>query len=91
MNKAGETTASGAKFNPNHLTAASRTLPFGTQAKVTNTETGKSTKVTITDRGPYVDGRIIDVTPKAAEGLGIRSSGVAKVTVQPLAGAEAGR
>jgi rare lipoprotein A len=81
---AGEKTVSGERLDPNRLTAASPTLPLGAKAKVTNEETGQSTKVTITDRGPGVPGRIIDVTPKAAEHLGIRSKGVADVTVQPV-------
>ena len=81
---AGETTASGAPFDPGKLTAASRTLPLGTKAKVTNQETGKSVNVTVTDRGPYAKGRILDVSPKAADHLGMKQSGVAPVKVQPL-------
>jgi rare lipoprotein A len=81
---AGEVTASGEKLDPAKLTAASRTLPLGTKAKVTNLETGRSVTVTVNDRGPYVDGRIIDVTPKAAKHLGMTEDGVAPVKVQPV-------
>src|ERR1700742_1154809 len=58
-------TASGVPLDPNQKTAASKTLPIGTKAEVTNTENGKKTEVVVTDRGPYVKDRIIDVTPKA--------------------------
>jgi rare lipoprotein A len=81
----GRTTASGEKFDSDKLTAASPSLPLGTKAKVTNKETGKSVNVTINDRGPYVEDRIIDVTTKAAEHLGMKEDGVAPVKVQPLA------
>ena len=72
-------TASGQKLNPEALTAAHRTLPFGTKVKVTNKHNGHSVVVTINDRGPFVRGRIIDVTPAAARVLGF--SGLAQVTV----------
>lgn len=81
---AGDTTASGEKLDPRKLTAASRTLPLGAKAKVTNTDTGKSVTVTINDRGPYAAGRVIDVTEKAAEHLGMTEDGVAPVKVRPL-------
>lgn len=81
---AGKPTASGDPLVLNRMTAASPTLPLGTKAKVTNTESGKSTHVTITDRGPYAKGRIIDVTPKAAERLGMKHKGVAPVVVKPV-------
>jgi rare lipoprotein A len=82
---AGEKTASGAPFDPNKLTAASKTLPLGSRAKVTNKETGRSVNVTVNDRGPYAKGRILDVSPRAARNLGItRKDGVAPVKVQPL-------
>lgn len=81
---AGRTTASGTKLAPNHMTAASPTLPLGTKAKVTNAKTGKSVEVTVTDRGPYAKHRILDVTPKAARKLGMKHHGVARVKVQPL-------
>jgi len=75
----GTRTASGVKLNDNALTAAHRTLPFGTKVHVTNTKNGQSVTVTITDRGPFVAGRVIDVTPAAARGLGF--SGLAPVTL----------
>jgi rare lipoprotein A len=81
---AGKETASGTRFAPNRMTAASRTLPLGTRAKVTNTETGKSVHVTVTDRGPFAKGRILDVSPKAAHRLGMTKAGVSTVKVQPV-------
>jgi rare lipoprotein A len=72
-------TASGEKFNPNDLTAAHRTLPFGTRLRVTNVATGKSVTVRVNDRGPFIPGRVVDVSYSAAESLGIVERGVAKV------------
>jgi rare lipoprotein A len=72
-------TASGEKFNPRELTAAHRTLPFGTRVRVTNIATGQSVTVRVNDRGPFVPGRIVDVSHSAAESLGIVERGVAKV------------
>jgi catechol 2,3-dioxygenase-like lactoylglutathione lyase family enzyme len=89
--EAGKTTASGAPFAPDRLTAASRTLPLGTKAKVTNRANGKSTDVTVTDRGPYVKKRILDVSPKAAAKLGLKKHGVAPVKVEPLSEPPAAR
>ena len=66
-------------MNPHALTAAHRTFPFGTKVKVTNNHNGRSVVVTINDRGPFVRGRVIDVTPAAARVLGF--SGLAQVTV----------
>jgi rare lipoprotein A len=80
---AGKKTASGKPMKPGHMTAASPTLPLGTKAKVTNRENGRSAHVTVTDRGPYAKGRIIDVSPKAAEQLDMKDDGVAPVKVQP--------
>lgn len=82
--EAGRKTASGKPLVPSHMTAASPTLPLGTKAKVVNQDTGKSVQVTITDRGPYAKGRVLDVTPKAAETLGMTEDGVAPVTVKPI-------
>ena len=83
---AGKKTASGSRFKPNALTAASRKLPLNSKAKVTNRETGQSTNVTITDRGPYKKGRVIDLSPKAAKQIGVtKQQGVAPVVVKPLA------
>jgi rare lipoprotein A len=73
-------TASGEKFDAHEFTAAHRTLPFGTRVRVTNHDNGRSVVVTINDRGPFVHGRIIDVTPAAAHALGM--SGLASVTVE---------
>ncbi|CAN7324809.1 septal ring lytic transglycosylase RlpA family protein [Phenylobacterium sp. LjRoot225] len=81
---AGKTTASGEPHDPNALTAASRSLPLGATAKVTNAESGQSVTVEVNDRGPYAKNRILDVSPKAAEHLGFKDEGVAKVAVQPL-------
>lgn len=83
---AGRKMADGKIMDPRHDNAASRTLPLGTTAKVTNLETGKSAVVTIQDRGPYVDGRIVDLSPATAQKIGIsRREGVAKVEVAPIA------
>jgi rare lipoprotein A len=78
----GGRTASGERSQPGGLTAAHRSLPFGTQVKVTNKRNGKSVVVRINDRGPFIRGRIIDVTPAAARSLGF--SGLAPVTVEVM-------
>lgn len=78
----GTKTASGARYNPDGLSAAHRTLPFGTKLKVTNTRNGKSVHVVVNDRGPFVGKRVIDVSRGAARQLGMISSGTAKVSVQ---------
>ena len=77
--ESGSATSSGQKLNAGALTAAHRTLPFGTKVKVTNKRNGRSVVVTINDRDPFVRGRIIDVTPEAARVLGF--SGIAQVTL----------
>jgi|SRR5262249_54962879 len=77
--KAGRT-ASGERVHPTGMTAAHRSLPFGTRVKVTNRRNGKSVVVRINDRGPFVRGRIIDITPAAARSLGF--SGLAPVTIE---------
>ena len=77
--------ADGTRMNPHGDNAASRTLPLGTTAKVTNLATGKSAVVSIQDRGPYVKGRIVDLSPATARTIGItRKHGIAKVTVAPI-------
>lgn len=81
---AGKKMASGKPMNPRSNVAASKTLPLGTKAKVTNLKTGKSAEVVIEDRGPYVEGRIIDVSPKTAEKLDLKKDGTAPVEVKPL-------
>ncbi len=78
----GRKTASGVPFDQNKLTAASRELPLGIKATVTHQETGKSVEVIVNDRGPYVDGRVIDLSKKAAKDLGIIDDGVAPVRVE---------
>jgi rare lipoprotein A len=75
----GRRTASGERFDPHDLTAAHRTLPFGTRVRVTDLATGRSVTVRVNDRGPYVRGRSIDVSSSAAKMLGITRQGVAKV------------
>ena len=72
-------TANGEKFNPNELTAAHPTLPFGSRLRVTNLATGRSVVVRVNDRGPFVAGRVVDVSYSAAETLGIVHRGIAKV------------
>lgn len=76
--------ASGGWFNPNAMTAAHKTLPFGTKVRVTNRNNGRSVVVTINDRGPYVKGRIIDLSRAAAQQVGMTGSGVAPVSVTVL-------
>ncbi len=73
----GSKTASGQRANPAGLTAAHRTLPFGTKVRVTNKRNGKSVTVRINDRGPFIRGRVIDLTPAGARALGF--SGLAPV------------
>jgi rare lipoprotein A len=75
----GGKTASGERANPRQLTAAHKSLPFGTMVKVTNKKNGRTVLVRINDRGPFVRGRVIDLTPAAASQLGF--SGLAPVTV----------
>jgi rare lipoprotein A len=75
--ESGHGTASGARLNPGALTAAHRSLPFGTKVRVTNSQNGRSVVVTINDRGPFVRGRVIDLTPAGAHALGF--SGLARV------------
>ncbi len=76
--------ASGGWFNPNAMTAAHKTLPFGTKVRVTNKNNGKSVVVTINDRGPYIAGRVIDLSKAAAGVVGMQGSGIAPVTVAVL-------
>ena len=88
---AGEKTASGEKAHPGGLTAAHRTLPFGTKVRVTNKRNGRSVTVRINDRGPYVHDRLIDLSRATARYLGFESKGLARVRVRyagpaPLSG-----
>ncbi|MBD9513447.1 septal ring lytic transglycosylase RlpA family protein [Pseudomonas sp. BGr12] len=80
----GKRTASGERFNQNALTAAHRTLPFGTRVRVTNLDNGRSVVVRINDRGPFGRGRIIDVSKAAAEQLNMLRSGTAPVRLEGL-------
>src|SRR4051794_34379410 len=75
----GSQTANGEKFDTHELTAAHRTLPFGTRLRVTNVATGRSVTVRVNDRGPFIPGRVVDVSYSAAESLGMVGDGVAKV------------
>jgi rare lipoprotein A len=81
---AGKKMADGTPMNPESNAAASRTLPLGTKARVTNLKNGRSAVVEIRDRGPYVAGRNIDVTPKTAKELDMVKDGVAPVEVVPI-------
>jgi rare lipoprotein A len=83
---AGKKMADGTLMQPHGNNAASKTLPLGTTAKVTNLETGQSAVVTIQDRGPYVKGRIVDLSPATAKQIGMdHEDGIAKVAVTPIA------
>lgn len=75
----GNKTASGERFNKHDLTAAHKTLRFGTKIKVTNPKNGKSVIVRINDRGPFVGNRVIDLSEKAAKVIGIKNQGVGKI------------
>ena len=78
--ESGSRTASGERLNPGALTAAHRSFPFGSHIRVTNRRNGRSVVVTVNDRGPFVRGRVVDVTPAAAHVLGF--SGLTQVTVE---------
>src|SRR4051812_28444797 len=78
----GKRTANGERFNTHALTAAHKSLPFGTEVRVTNEHTGRSVVVRINDRGPYAHGRVIDLSKAAAEAVGI--AGVGQVTLAAL-------
>ena len=80
----GKKTASGKRFNMHAMSAAHRSLPFGTQLKVTSKDTGKSVIVTINDRGPYAGGRILDLSQEAARQLGVIKQGVGVVTLEKI-------
>jgi rare lipoprotein A len=82
---AGKTMADGTPMDPESNNAASRSLPLGTEARVTNLENGKSARVEITDRGPYVKGRIIDLSSSTATQLDLKKEGTAPVAVAPIA------
>lgn len=79
--EAGDWTANGERWNPNGMTAAHRTLPFNTIVTVTRMDTGRSVTVRISDRGPFIAGRIIDLSQAAATALGMVRIGVAPVCI----------
>jgi rare lipoprotein A len=79
-NESGSRTASGARFNQNAMTAAHRSLPFGTKLRVTHG--GQSVIVTINDRGPFVRGRVLDLSTGAARAIGLTGAGVGRVTAE---------
>lgn len=81
---AGRLTANGERFDPSRLTAAHPTLPFGTRLRVTNVRNGRSVVVRVNDRGPYIHGRIIDLSRAAAEAVGLVHRGVGRVRVELL-------
>jgi rare lipoprotein A len=81
-NESGSKTASGQRFNQNALTAAHRTLPFGTKLRVTHG--GRSVVVTVNDRGPFVHGRVLDLSTAAAREVGLTGAGVGRVTAEVL-------
>ena len=82
----GRTTASGERFDMNDLTAAHKTLPFGTRVRVTNLDNGKSVTVRVNDRGPFVKGRVIDLSLAAAKKVDMVHAGLANVEVRRAGG-----
>ena len=80
----GRTTANGEIFDTNKMTAAHKTLPFGTMVKVTNLENGSTTIVRINDRGPFIPGRIIDLSRAAAKEISMTGKGIASVRIEVL-------
>ena len=84
----GKKTASGERYNMYEMTAASKTLPLGTYAKVTNLKNQRWVLVKINDRGPYVGNRVLDLSYSAAKALNLAKAGVDKVAIQPLTDSE---
>ena len=82
----GRPTASGERFDVGKLTAAHRTLPLATKVRVTNLENGRWVEVRVNDRGPYIRGRVLDLSTRAAELLGMRKEGLALVRIEVLPG-----
>ncbi len=78
----GQRVASGGRFNPNAMTAAHKTLPFGTKVRVTNKRNGQSVVVTINDRGPFIRGRVIDLSRGAAQVINMTGAGVVPVKLE---------
>jgi rare lipoprotein A len=87
----GPLTANGERYNPGGLTAAHKTLPFGTRVRVTSANTGRSVVVRINDRGPFAGGRAIDLSVGAARAIGLTSSGVGTVRMDVVGGGEGRR
>jgi rare lipoprotein A len=81
-NESGSKTASGQRFNQNAMTCAHRSLPFGTRLRVTHG--GRSVVVTVNDRGPFVRGRVLDLSTAAARAVGLTSAGVGRVTAEVI-------
>jgi len=81
----GRLTASGERFDEAKLTAAHRSLPLDIKARITNLENGRSIEVTVNDRGPYVEGRVIDLSTRAARALGMQKDGLALVRIEVVA------
>ena len=82
--EAGRKTASGQRMNAGAMTAAHRTLPFGTRVRVTNAHNGRSVDVTINDRGPFIAGRVIDLSRGAARVIGMTGQGIAHISMEVL-------
>jgi rare lipoprotein A len=82
--KHGQFVASGGRFNPSAMTAAHPTLPFGTRVRVTHLGSGRTVEVRINDRGPFIAGRILDLSKAAADIIGLTASGVARVSMMVL-------
>jgi rare lipoprotein A len=80
----GRRTASGERYSARQMTAAHRTAPFGARLRVTHVKSGRSVIVRVNDRGPFVRGRIVDISGAAAQQLGLKQSGVARVRVSRL-------
>src|SRR6187399_9465 len=80
----GSPTASGEKYKHGKLTAAHKSLPFGTKLRVTNIANNQTVEVVVNDRGPYVDGRVIDLSKSAAEKLGFINQGLAEVKIEVI-------
>jgi rare lipoprotein A (peptidoglycan hydrolase) len=85
---AGHKTANGERFDPNAMTAAHRTLPFGTWVEVRRSDTGRAVRVRINDRGPFARGRVLDLSRRAAQALDMLRAGVAPVELRRVAGPE---
>jgi rare lipoprotein A len=80
----GKPTASGAPFDMHKLTAAHKLLPLDTRVRVTNLRNGRTVEVTVTDRGPYVGGRVIDLSARAAEALDLKERGIGRVKIEVI-------